>query len=94
MADPHAEDEAPAGKQIEGSGLFGHQDGVALGQDKDGRAQAQARDAMDKRGKSDQRLDDIRPGDVRRGHYHQVVGPHRVVTERLGRRSGFGHCSA
>jgi len=35
VANAHAEDEASAGKQIQGSGLFGHQDGVALGQDED-----------------------------------------------------------
>ena len=38
-ADPHAEDEAPPREQVEGRGLLGHQDGVALRQDQDGGAE-------------------------------------------------------
>ena len=78
---------------MQGRGLLGHQDRVALGQDQDGGAQFEARHQVDEGGQGDERLDDLpaleRPAHGRRGVNHAVVGPDPLVAQRLGRLGGL-----
>ena len=83
-ADAESEQETFTGQHVQGGGLLGHQDGIALGQDEGGRAHLQVGGQVHHRGQGDEGLDDVPHAAPRCRGDHMVVCPNRRITQGLG----------